>query len=399
MTSYSYLQSSASPFTGLGGGNVHFRRGVAYHMPSIHGGSGSCGVSVLSAHFASSSSSCGGYSGGCVGTMVRSNGLLVGNEKLSMQNLNDCLASYLEKVCALEAVNGDLEVKIRDWYQKQGQPAHDYNHYHQTIEELWDKVLGATIENSKIVLQINNVHLAVDDFQTQFEVEQALRMSVEADINGLRKVLDELTLARANLEMQIEGLKEELAHLRKNHKEEISVLRSQVGGQVSVEVDSTPGIDLAKILSDMRSQCEVMAEKNPKDAKAQFIIQTEELNQEVTGHMEQLQTSKTEVTDLCHTLQGLEIQLQSQFSMKAALEDTLVETESRSGAQLAQIQMLISSIEAQLTDVHADIKRQDLEYQQLMDTKMWLEQEITTYCTLHEGQDVYYNHLPTTQTT
>lgn len=43
-----------------------------------------------------------------------------------------------------------------------------------------------------------------------------------------------------------------------------------MGGQVSVEVDSAPGIDLAKILSDMRSQYEVMAEKNRKDAEAWF---------------------------------------------------------------------------------------------------------------------------------
>ncbi|XP_036610460.1 keratin, type I cytoskeletal 19-like [Trichosurus vulpecula] len=398
MTTYSYRQWSSTSTLGLGSNKAApFGRG-SFRAPSIHGGSGGQGVSMSRFSYSGLS---GGYGGGSSSFSLGyggADGLLAGNEKVTMQNLNDRLASYLDKVRALEKANTDLEVKIRDWYQKQGPgPARDYSAYMKTIEDLRDKILGATIENAKIVLQIDNARLAADDFRTKFETEQALRLSVEADINGLRRMLDQLTLSRADLEMQIEGLKEELAYLKKNHEEEISALSGKVGGQVSVEVDSAPGIDLAKVLNDMRSQYEALVEKNRSDAEAWFTSKTDELNREVAVNKEQLQTSKTEVTDLRRTLQGLEIELQSQLSMKAALEGTLAETEARYGAQLSQIQALISSIEAQLSDIRADTERQNQEYLLLMDIKSRLEREIATYRSLLEGHDAHDNSIPTTQ--
>ncbi|GAB5581058.1 keratin [Prionailurus iriomotensis] len=242
--------SSIKGSSGLGGGSSRTSCRLSGSL-----GPGSCRLGSAgglgSALGGSSYSSCYSFgSGSGYGSSFGAvDGLLAGGEKATMQNLNDRLASYLDKVRALEEANTELEVKIRDWYQKQAPgPARDYSHYYQTIEDLKNKILTATVDNANILLQIDNARLAADDFRTKFETEQALRVSVEADTNGLRRVLDELTLARADLEMQIENLKEELAYLRKNHEEEMNALRGQVGGEINVEMDAAPGVDLSRIL-------------------------------------------------------------------------------------------------------------------------------------------------------
>ncbi|XP_003913037.1 keratin, type I cytoskeletal 13 [Papio anubis] len=338
----------------------------------------------------------GGFAGGFVDFGACDGGLLTGNEKITMQNLNDRLASYLEKVRALEEANADLEVKIRDWHLKQSpaSPERDYSPYHKTIEELRDKILTATIENNRVILEIDNARLAADDFRLKYENELALRQSVEADINGLRRVLDELTLSKTDLEMQIESLNEELAYMKKNHEEEMKEFSNQVVGQVNVEMDATPGIDLTRVLAEMRAQYEAMAERNRRDAEEWFHAKSAELNKEVSTNTAMIQTSKTEITELRRTLQGLEIELQSQLSMKAGLENTVAETECRYALQLQQIQGLISSIEAQLSELRSEMECQNQEYKMLLDIKTRLEQEIATYRSLLEDQDAKMTGVP-----
>ncbi|XP_039596510.1 keratin, type I cytoskeletal 19-like, partial [Polypterus senegalus] len=310
-----------------------------------------------------------------------------GNGKATMQNLNDRLAAYLEKVHSLEITNGQLEQKIRDWHSSSfGGQAKDYSPYFMTISELQDKIFAVSMDNSRILMQIDNTKLATNDFHVKYENELAMRKSVEADIAGLRKLLDEMTLVRADLEMQIEGLKEELIYLKNNHKEEMKSLCSSMSGSVNVEVDAAPQEDLAKVLEDMRAQYETIAAKNQRDMENWYKNKFDDLTKQVTMETEALQTSKTEIGSLKKTLHTLEIELQSLLSIKAALDKTLAETNDQYGAQLFQLQDVINRLEGELVQVRQDMERQGNEYKMLLNVKTRLEMEIAEYRRLLEGE-------------
>lgn len=191
--------------------------------------------------------------------------------------------------------------------------------------QIFDKIM----DNARLVLQIDNARLAADDFKVKYvifsslhvesflhsvivslihcvsahshrsENEMAIRLSVEADIGGLKKVLDETNMSRLNIENEIEAVKEELLFLKKNHEnvslrfirliityritrfvvffisflilliqQEVMELRSQISQSgVQVDVDAPKGQDLSQIMEDMRANYEKIAVKNAEDLK------------------------------------------------------------------------------------------------------------------------------------
>lgn len=136
------------------------------------------------------------------------------------------------------------------------------------------------------------------------DAEKRARHTIEQDLVGLRKTIEDTQLNRMQLESQIEAVKEELALLQKEHKEvrpenthtythlntpqrhtlqhiplrrltaalpwlsqDVYALRKRIKeSNVVVEMDS-PDSNLAETLNSIRDQYEKLAQKNQKETE------------------------------------------------------------------------------------------------------------------------------------
>jgi acidic type I keratin len=111
-----------------------YRKGTVQRLgaaPSVYGGAGGHGTRI------SVSKAVMSYGG----DLSNGSDLFGGNGKLAMQNLNDRLANYLEKVRSLEQSNSRLEAQIKQWYETNAPSTiRDYSSYYAQIKELQNQV-------------------------------------------------------------------------------------------------------------------------------------------------------------------------------------------------------------------------------------------------------------------
>ncbi|XP_041859268.1 keratin, type I cytoskeletal 18-like [Melanotaenia boesemani] len=354
---------------------------------SVSGGAGGHGTRISTVSYSSRVGSGLGGSSDYRALGSTSGTLAIGNEKLAMQHLNDRLASYLETVRNLEKANKSLEIKIREVIEQRGPlKGSDYNKYYVIISELREKIFNMIKDNTHLAISLDNARLAADDFRVKMEYEMSIRQAVEADVNKLRKLLDDTNVIRLHLEGDIESLREELITLKKNHETDVAELRAHITQvNVNVDVDAPKGQDLAKIMEEMRAKYEKIALKNQEELKAWHETQITEVQVQVTESSTALKESTSMLTEVRRKYQSMDIDLQSARSLKEALEATLRDIEMRHSIELERYNSIILRVQEELSQIRTDIQQTTREYEHLLNIKVKLEAEIAEYRRLLDG--------------
>ncbi|KAK2851036.1 hypothetical protein Q5P01_007312 [Channa striata] len=358
-----------------------------YYAHSVSGGAGGHGTRISTSTYGNMLGSNFGRGFDYESSGSTSGALAIGNEKITMQHLNDRLASYLETVRNLEKANSKLEIKIRETLENKGPlEGRDYSKYYAIIAGLREQIFDMIRSNARLAVAVDNASLASDDFKIKMEYELSMVQVVEADVSRMRKHLDDTNVIRLHLESDIESLKEELITLKKNHETDLADLRAQIT-QVGlhVDVDAPKGHDLGRIMEEMRAKYEKIALKNQEELQAWHNTQITEVQTQVTESTTALKEATTEVSEISRRHQGLDIELQSAISLKKSLEATLRDVEMRYNMEVEKLNAVILRLQEELTNIRNDIQHNATEYEHLLNIKVKLEAEIAEYRRLLDG--------------
>ncbi|XP_061148726.1 keratin, type I cytoskeletal 18 [Syngnathus typhle] len=310
------------------------------------------------------------------------------NDKEAMQSLNSRLAKYLDKVHTLEHSNADLEMKIKQVMIERIPKGHDLDSMMAQAHAVEQEVRKKTLENARLMLEIDNARLAADDFRIKWETELVMCQSVERDCVALKKAKSDHDQIIASLRGDLDSLKEELYFLRKNHEEELEQMKSRIArDEVNVEVDSAQGPELGAVLSELRIQYESIVKKNKEHAENWYRKKLETVQNDVKENNEALRGAQSELVDRQRFLQNLEVELESLQKQVAALEGNLGETNHKYAGEMERLQVTLNQLEDDLSQLRLDMQRTKTDYEQLLRIKQNLEMEIATYRRLLEGEE------------
>ena len=354
-------------------------------------------------------------------------------EKVHMQNLNDRLASLIERQRQLEVENQQLSTRIE-------KSEETYYREVSTIKTVYEKQLEDTrsqldllsnenarlhieaerakADHSNLLGQLNkqtkdlsalekklvSVESELNHVKHALHEEQERRKRVEEDRNMARKEvetsgkqlaaaqkqLEAETLARIEAENSMKTLRERMVFEKSVHEEELNqsrmssseVVETQVQ-QLQEELQAQKAIEL----QELREEAEERFTLALNDLEVKYETQIDQLKATLAARADGENKLRADLSTASSRVQSYESKIHSLETNVRSLKDRIKDLEEIVNQERTWNAQGLEEKDRAISHLQDQLKQQLQEYKELYDVKVGLDMEIGTYRKLVEGEE------------
>ncbi|KAK5913466.1 hypothetical protein CgunFtcFv8_007996 [Champsocephalus gunnari] len=308
-------------------------------------------------------------------------------ERLSMQQLNGRLASYLQQVQSLEVTNQRLECQIQEELDRKcPQELRHLDGHLKAVSLLQGQISDCRSAQAELKLQLLGAELTVFDFSSRCDKESERRGSVEAKLSDMRQLQEGLLLRTLpELHKLQRDLIQRLTELQRQHQQNTRGLLAQASRGVAVEMQTAGSSDLIQQLEHLRRASETLLHQNQCYNTQVSLLSSPAVTFDPRAGSEVIQA---EVEELWRTAGGLEEELAQLQDLNMVLESSSLQQIESFDLQLEDLQQKAGVL---CRDLDSELQFAALlakEHEALLEVKIRLETQIEDYRRLLDASSI-----------